>query len=541
MSKTALNAPRRRLSLRTLIIAAIGLTVAVSLLISGIIVALHTASAVAQRTNTTIQNIGNVVRQSPVVRNNLVAHEPPQSADNAIERYTHRIQKAMKVDAVVVMNQDLIRYSHPVKAQIGQSFLLRHDAAKSRHGKAHFSKKLGVLGPEYRYFAPIYNGQHRQIGIVCITVTVKTVKAETRASLGPILLGAGIGLALGIVAAVWISWYIRRRLLGMEPDAIAAQVTELTALKESMSEGLIAIDPAGAIMQLNQVAQALFPGLEAGATLPPDLTAALFGRNARVAAQSVAIRNRELIVATTPLMAGKVNLGRLALFHDQSDYQRLVAQLAGTRQYIDALRAQQHEFMNKLQVISGLVEMAEYDKLQAFIQDVHHNYQSEFGDLNARIRLPAITGFLIGKRNEAHEQGKTLTVTKDSALPAVVGEAAMIQSDLIKVLGNLIDNALDAVATDGGTVELALNYDAESATVLIVVSDNGAGVAPTIKDQIFTPHFSTKGEGRGFGLSLVAGVVHAHHGILECDDNQPHGTVMTVELPLALPAAGEKE
>lgn len=531
MHKKKHSRGRKPLSLRTLIIATVGLTVAISLIISSVVIAINTANNERTRTNENIRNLANVVRTSPVVIKHLQAHTPPKRQDNQIQTYTHRLQKAMHVDAVVVMNQDLIRYSHPVKSQIGKSFLLRKDAAKSLHGRAHYSQKLGVLGPEYRYFAPIYD-HSKQIGIICITVTVKTVNAEIRAAILPII-GAGvIGLIIGIIAAVLISVYLRRRLLGMEPDEIAAQVTELTALKDSMSDGLIAVDPTHVLIQLNAVSSRLFPSLQVGTNLPEDLYQALFGQGDHLNNRTVAVRSRELVVSTAPLMAGKDSLGEIALLRDRSDYEQLVAQLAGTKQYIEALRAQQHEFMNKLQVISGLVELNQYDKLQAFIQDVHHNYQEEFGNLNTRIKLPAVTGFLLAKNNEAHEQGKLFTVTPDSALPAVVGTAPKIESELIKILGNLIDNAFDAVPVKTGHVELALNYDAESKTIILSVTDNGTGIEPALQAKILQKHFSTKGTDRGYGLAFVNDIVNAHHGYLDFAQNEPQGTIIHIELPI---------
>ncbi|WP_204122838.1 ATP-binding protein [Lacticaseibacillus mingshuiensis] len=521
----------RRISFRAVIMLVIVITVAIALIISGLFVAGQTATNEETRTNQTIHNIGEAVRKNPVVLQHLKAYQAPASADNAIERYTHRIQTTMQVDAVVVMNMDLIRWSHPVKDQIGRSFLLRDDAAKSLNGKPHYSKTVGVLGPEYRYFTPVIkDGQ--QIGIVCITVTVKTVQAEILAAQKPILIGGLIGLLLGVFGAAWVSLYLRKRLLGMTPDQITAQVTELTALRESMSDGLIAIDDQRVIIQLNAQASQLFPALTAGNALTTDLYDALF-HEAKAMNRPVAVRGKELIVSTTPLMAGKRNLGQLALVHDQSDYQQLVAQLAGTKQYIEALRAQQHEFMNKLQVISGLVELKQYDRLQTLVFDFHRDYQSEFGSLNSRIKLPAVTGFLLAKANEAHEQGKTFTVSEDSQLPALSETDTKIEAELIKVLGNLIDNALDAVSVKTGTVAVSLNYDEESRTILLEVADNGQGVAPALKDKILAKHFSTKGSDRGYGLALVNDVVKAHHGFLAIEDNEPAGTVMTVELPLA--------
>lgn len=527
----------RKFSLRVTIISVVLLTVTSSLLAAGLLASHNVAKSQRQSIKRNIQSTATIVSESNVVKNHLSQATPSKSGN--IQKYATRIQAATKVDFIVVMNQQLIRYSHPDQQVIGKHFSSLNDAAKSLHGRIHFSRETGVLGNGYRIFKPIYDNHNHQIGIVCVGLTEKSINTDIRTAEWPIILGSLLGLIIGIIAAWLLGTHVRRLLLGMEPQEIATRVTELSVINESMSEGLIAIDQNRQLIAANHIAQSLFPELAIGEPLPDDLFTALFsqsfaGANPTIN-ESVLVQSKELIVSTTPLISAHKRLGNMALLRDRSEYQLLADQLAGTTQYIQALRAQTHEFLNKLQAISGLIELHQYKDVQRFITTTTSSYQAEFGNLNTHVQSPAVAGFLMGKLNQAHEQQVDLTITPDSLLPrSIVSES--LSTDLIKILGNLIDNAIDAVnvgKVSQPRITTSINYDQESNVLIIEVADNGDGIDNRVKAHMFEQHYSTKGLDRGYGLTLVRQVIDTHHGYLSVVSNPGSGTTFYIELPVS--------
>ena len=527
----------RKWSLRTTIILVVLLTVATSLSIAALLV-LHNVVQTQQRNiKQNIRSTATIVATSSIVKDNLTTKQP--SARGDIQRYTRRIQQATHVDFIVVMNRRLIRYSHPDTRVIGHRFSSPKDATKSLTGQTHFSRETGVLGNGYRIFTPVYDAKHQQIGIVCVGLTEKSINSETRSAELPIVIGSLLGLIIGIIAAWLLGTHIRRRLLGMEPQEIATRVTELSVINDSMSEGLIAIDQQRRLITANDVANELVPTLTIGDPVDDELFEALFEQSFKGSKstinESVLVQSKELIVSTSPLISAGKRLGSMALLRDRSEYQLLADQLAGTTQYIQALRAQTHEFLNKLQAVSGLIELHQYDEVQRFITNTSADYQAQFGNLNNHIQSPAVAGFLMGKLNQSHEQQVAFTITPDSLLPKQVASDAL-SVDLIKVLGNLIDNAIDAVNNADNVrseITLSINYDDESNILVIEVTDNGCGISKEVKAHMFEQHYSTKGRDRGYGLVLVKQVVDARNGYLSVTNNRPQGTTFYVELPLS--------
>lgn len=318
----------------------------------------------------------------------------------------------------------------------------------------------------------------------------------------------------------------------MEPDEIATKLTELHAIIDSIDEILIAVNEQNIVITTNYLAKKTFPAAKVGTALDANLAKLIFNHQQSHNKTNVPllINAKEYIVSTSGLVYHDKTYGQIALLQDQSKYQKLSEQLAGSEQYIQALRAQSHEFRNKLQAIYGMIELKQYDNVTNFIGKVNANYQKEFGQLNQQIESPALVGFLTGKINQAKEQKVALTLTSDSYLPQTI-VSDQLNLDLIKILGNLIDNALAAIDTSG-TIKLELNYDAESKTLIIEVTDNGSGISSAVRKQLFKKNYSTKGKDHGYGLMLVKQIVNNHHGYIDITPCNPHGSNFYLELPI---------
>lgn len=194
-------------------------------------------------------------------------------------------------------------------------------------------------------------------------------------------------------------------------------------------------------------------------------------------------------------------IGAITTFRDKTEVSQLMQRLDGMVNYVDALRAHTHEFMNKLHVILGLLNIKRYDKLEEYILQTAHHYQTDIGTIQSKVKSPVVAGFLLGKINRAKEAGVTLTLADESQIPDTASEEQV--AVLITALGNLIENALDAMeGQQEGEIGLLLHY--QNGWLSCEVSDDGPGIDPTQLESIFTKGFSTKVKTAALGCSLLA-------------------------------------
>ncbi|WP_128083731.1 ATP-binding protein [Paenibacillus sp. DMB5] len=252
--------------------------------------------------------------------------------------------------------------------------------------------------------------------------------------------------------------------------------------------------------------------------------------------QELELNGITLLVSRVPIRVNGEIAGAIATFRDKTELIVLAERLSGISVYADALRAGAHEFMNKLHVIMGMTHMGLYEELEQYISGTVSNYQNEIGSITRQIKDPVMAGFLLGKLSRAREAGTELALSADSYLP----EAADPQTihELITIAGNLLDNAMDALEGQAvRAIELAFTY--ESGILSCTVQDSGPGIPDQLQQQVYVQGFSTKGEGRGFGLYLVRKSVEKLGGRLEVlsrgvDGTNGTGTTFAVEVPYAV-------
>lgn len=523
--------PRKsHFTLRTKSVLLVFFTTAIFIITAGGIASYRVKQNQKQTIKNEIATVAKIVAQDAKVRTTLGKHPRPTET-NSLQKYANQITQDSHVDFIVILDQKLIRYSHPDASRIGKQFSSLQDAKKSSTGKIHYSHRKGILGTGYRIFVPVFKSK-QQVGIVCVGLTDSSINRAILAAQKSVILGSLFALCIGVILALFLAQHIKKSLFNMEPDEIATKLTELHAIIDSIDEILIAVDNQNTVITTNQLAKMTFPAVKVGKTLDSSLANLLFNPDHSPKKTNIPllINAKEFIVSTNQLVYHNKTYGQIALLQDQSKYQKLSEQLAGSEQYIQALRAQSHEFRNKLQAIYGMIELKQFDNVTNFIDKVNADYQQEFGQLNQQVESPALVGFLTGKIKQASEQKVTLALTPESYLPqAIISD--QLNLDLIKILGNLIDNALAAIE-DNGKITLELNYDSESTTLIIEVSDNGCGISPTVQKRLFKQKYSTKGKDHGYGLILVKQLVDNHHGYIDVTPCNPHGSNFYLELPL---------
>ncbi|XVQ14882.1 ATP-binding protein [Spirillospora sp. CA-255316] len=346
------------------------------------------------------------------------------------------------------------------------------------------------------------------IGIVAADKAMPGLLARLTDSPAGALALLGIASLLGVAGSLLVTWWVKRQTLGLEPREITGLVEHREALLHGIKEGVLAMDQQHRITLVNDQARGLLalpPGclgtavddLEVNERLRDVLT----GR-ARGADQIVLRAGRVLVLNRMPIARGGQRIGAVVTLRDRTELAALREELETAARATDTLRAQAHEFTNRLHTIAGLIELGEYDEVRNYVDLVSRTRRQWQDQVTARIADPAVAALLIAKASLAAERGIGLRLAEDSRLAAV---DEPLSADLVTVVGNLVENALDALAGGGDDwIEVAIRHD--GGAVAVVVRDSGPGVAPDIAAEVFAHGFTTKAAGygpRGLGLALT--------------------------------------
>jgi sensor histidine kinase regulating citrate/malate metabolism len=351
----------------------------------------------------------------------------------------------------------------------------------------------------------------------------------------------GLGAALGMLASWLLSRRIKRQTHGLEIAEIAGLAEHREALLHSIREGVVAVNNEGVITVLNDSAQELL-GVGAGVVghradevgLDPAVTEFLLsGGDGRAAQSDVVIVTRTRVLALNRRFATSQGrrIGTVTTMRDSTELASMQGQLSSHKSVTDTLRAQTHEFANQLHTISGLVQLGEYDSVHDFVGALSRR-RAEISDaVTQRISDPAVAALLIAKTSLAAESGVALTIGADSHLSTLNPALA---TDVITLLGNLIDNAVDVSV---GSLEAKVTVHIDDANgMTVAVTDSGPGVPKHLREEIFARGVTSKTDvpgGRGIGLALVRLVSAQLGGTVEVTDAQNGGACFLVELPPA--------
>ncbi|MDX2702118.1 sensor histidine kinase [Streptomyces sp. PA03-6a] len=472
-------------------------------------------------------SIAQTTAATPGLAHDLVTTRP--SVTGPVQEEAERIRRATGALYIVVMDTRGVRWSHTDVAQIGRH--VSTDPSVALSGREIMQIDRGTLGRSARAKVPLHGAGGRIVGAVSVGIAYDSVRERLLATVPVLLLYAGAALAVGVLAALLVSRRLQRRTHGLAFADISALLDEREAMLHGIREGVIALDAQGRVRLLNDEAQRLL-GLgpdAAGRALDEVLPA---GRTTEVLTGRVAGTDLLTVSGARVLVANRMPTGdggAVATLRDRTELERLGRELDSTHGLLDALRAQDHEHANRLHTLLGLLELGLYDEAVDFVGEVADAQRASAEQVAERVRDPLVSALLVGKSAIAAERGVALSVSPVTLLP----DRVVDPRDLVTVLGNLIDNALDAA---GSRVEVELR--AEGTTVVLRVSDDGPGVPPEAREQIFAEGWTTKRSpahrGRGLGLALVRRLAERYGGMARVTARAGGGAVFTVVLPEAL-------
>ncbi|MCR8843295.1 DcuS/MalK family sensor histidine kinase [Paenibacillus sp. SC116] len=522
---------RLRFSLQGTILWLVCSVVAISLLVTGILIERQTAYNTANLVEEKATSVARTIATVPMMAEALSGKRPEEQ----IQHYADLVRQKTGMEYIVIMDMNGIRKSHPDVSMIGKPFV-GGDEKPALQGQEHVSYAEGTLGKSLRAFKPIVTEEGVQVGAVAVGISLEHVEDAVTKSRWIIYLGLLFGAVAGGLGAILLARKIKRILFGLEPSAIAHMLEQRSAMLQSIREGIVAVERDGRVTLMNDEARRLFDkagvntamvGKYADEIIPGLLRQTIRTKQA-VPDSEIELRGISLVVNSVPIFVNGKVAGAIATFRDKTELSQLAERLTGVRMYADALRAQAHEFMNKLHVILGLVHMKEYDRLQQYVSEVANRHQEDIGLIMRQVREPVIAGFLLGKMSRARELGITLQLSETSFLPE--SEHSTTAHQLITIMGNLVDNAMEALSNGKGGIVRISFYEDEGMLSLKVI-DNGLGIPEHIRPHIFELCFSTKGEDRGYGLHLVQQCVAQACGTLEVESTSNIGTSIAITIP----------
>ncbi|MGR5287855.1 ATP-binding protein [Vibrio maritimus] len=447
---------------------------------------------------------------------------------------------------IVIGDKQGIRLIHPVDERIGLPMKGGDNDQALVHGQSYVSFAEGSLGKSVRGKAAVFDQDGNIIGVVSVGYLLDRLQDRIEPYL-LFLLGMAV---LVLIANAIVSYFISRRfqkaILGFEPEEIGRLYGELDVTMSTIKEGVISIDTNGVLRSINTSACDIL-GLDKGKVLNQPLSKALPNSDLQSLIDSqeadhdieLYLNQQRIVANRSPIVVENKVVGAVSSFRRRDEISELTDQLSQTKAYAEMLRSQTHEHRNKLNTISGLVQMGEVDAVQNLIGQETAHYQSLIEFLRETVKDPLIAGMLLGKTERARELGLTLTVDEESRLEPLAD--SINADDLVTILGNLIDNAFEASLS---AIKQTPNQRAERSKVdvsvsdfgnevILEVTDSGCGLPQHLDvDALTTRGVSSKSaQNRGVGLFLVKQLTARYQGQLEMVDNNTMGTRVTVYIP----------
>ncbi|GLV75646.1 ATP-binding protein [Streptomyces hygroscopicus] len=492
----------------------------------------------------------------PLVRSRLVGPSPAEALAPLV--YSTRVQS--RVTSVTVADREGRVVSSTNPTVLGDRLPLRKGVAEGRgwsgtldwDGSRELVAQVPVLGATGKDLG-------RNLGTVMIGEASPTVWQRLSGASSYLPVYLGVASALGVVGSWLLARRVKRQTLGLEPREITGLAEHREAMLYGIAEGVVALDPQHRVTLVNDVGRRLLDlpedcvgrdlaelGIE-GRLL--DVLAGARGESADPKDEVVVRHGRVLVMNRMTVVKDGRPLGSVTTLRDRTELARLEREIGSFRSTSELLRAQTHEFANQLHTISGLIQIGEQEEVVRYIRALNQRRQSLDMSIGRRVRDTAVAALLMAKASQAAERKVALRLSDRTALDRLTPEDA---ADVATVVGNLVDNAIDAATSEHGDgdrdrageepwVEVELRRD--NASVEIVVRDSGPGVAPELAQEVFAHGFTTKAarEGeRGIGLALTRLVCERRGGEIAVT-NTPQGAMFSARMSVSHPAGAVAE
>lgn len=529
----------RKTKLKTRMILTLGFVSAVQTILIGVFAGYYLSDSLFDEIGQRALMVSKTVAAAPSVIEGV-----RQRDIEGLNRLASRLTRTNEALFIVIGDHQGMRLAHPSADRIGHS-MADDDGDQGRRalveGKAYVARAAGSLGESMRGKAPVIEPETGEIiGIVSVGYGVDQVDATIKRYSFVLYTVVGLTLLVSILIAMVIASRFKRAIFGLEPEEIARLFQERDATLQSVREGIIAVNRDGVITTFNRTAletlgidpDTPLSGRPILDVLPESDLLSVLESGTPDFDREVWLRNRQMIVNRLPVRQGAEITGVVASFRLKDEVDQVSRQLTRIQQYADTLRSQTHEYSNKLHTIAGLIQIEAYDDALNLIGSEVSDHQALIHLLLEAVPDPVIAGCLMGKYNRAREMGLGLQIDAESRMVDI--PADMPRDQLVSVLGNLIDNALEATrhqTGEGGRVQLSMTDLGHE--LIFEVEDQGPGIPEDSQQKIFEKGVTTKqgAEEHGYGLHLVRQFLNRWGGSIMVENLPGVGSRFTLYLP----------
>ena len=533
-SSNSLSRIQRKIS-ATQIILVVSLTIILAII--GIVTNIKFEK---DKTDRNLQNISETIATSPSFMENDIQNGTAQDQVNLM-RYLDSLKKSLyDVDVISIVNKNNQRFYHTNHSLIGTQYDGEQPDFSPVEKNFYIVNTNGPSGAQRRAYSALYSETGEYLGFIMVIILTEHVNENITQIITTYAILAVVAIVIELFITSRISKSIKNSLLGYEPDTISAMYLVRDNILESLKEGIIAVDKDGTILFTNNSAVKM---LDKSSTATEFIgknieqikngnviKTVLNGSEKEFGIQGQRMDGTDVIIDRIPIKHEEDPIDTICILHDRAEYTKLMEDLAGTRYLVDSMRANNHDFTNKLHVILGLIQMEMYDKATSYIENITLVQRASISKIMNSIDEPAIAALLIGKTARAAELNVKFTLREgthfcksDIYIPTEV---------LITIIGNLIENAFESMnekePDPDSPNQLIFGIFSKKDSVLITVDDTGKGIPPENVDHIFENGFSTKGENRGTGLYQVKSMVENLGGTINVESQENVGTAFFV-------------
>ena len=479
-----------------------------------------------------LQNIAETIARSPM----LVRDDTFEDiADVVLSEYLDTLKETLDaIDVISVVNTDNVRIYHSNHSLVGTQYTGNLPEFDRQTGGYYTVDETGPSGSQRRAYAAIYNENDEYVGFVMAIMLTKNIQLETIQMFFVFLLITIVAILIELIIAAKLSAKVKKSLLGYEPDVFTAMYKMRDNILETLKEGILAVDEHGVIQFANEAAvhmlsnnpQASLIGQHIDVLEDPILSNTIKNGHREF---NVSLSKADIILDRVPIQEDDRSAGAIAILHNRAEYRKLMEDLSGTRYLVDSMRANNHDFTNKLHVILGLIQMKMYDEATAYIQNISMVQRENISKVMNAVSEPSVAALLIGKIARASELNVTFILREGCYYSSA--DMNLPSEMLITVIGNLLDNAFEAMNEDSDyqtQKELMFGIYSKPGAVLITVDDTGSGIKKEDLDFIFENGYSTKGDGRGTGLYQVRSMVENFGGSITVESQEDIGTSFSI-------------
>lgn len=449
------------------------------------------------------------------------------------------------VDVISIVSSDNIRIYHTNHQLIDTEYDgTNPDFSVHSHG-FYTESNIGPSGPQRRTYCALYDENDTYIGFL-MTVALKTSIRSVTYKIILLFLSVTIAaIIIEISICRVFSRKLKKRLMGYEPDTFSSMFKIRDNILESIYDGIIAVDSENEIQFVNKAARKILNCncddeklnlIKQKVFAEKFLVNVMKSGNPSLGLQEESEEGRALMVDCIPVRDNGSICGAVAILHDRSEYTKLMEELSGTKYLVDSMRANNHDFTNKLHVILGLIQIGEYDKAVSYIENISIIQRQTLSAVMSAVDNASFAALLIGKIARASECNVKFILREGSRFKS--SDIAIPSEALVTIAGNLIDNALDSMNMLSANPQDSLSRPQElvfgaftkPGELLITVQDSGCGIPPETGDRIFENGFSTKGPGRGVGMYHIKQLIENLGGTISYESQVGVGSVFMVSI-----------